>query len=43
MGCDVLSALRRSFWNGFEDVSLVHAHFDTLSGLYGIKRGMGVN
>ena len=40
IGCDELSALRRSFWNGEEDTSSGQPHFDILSGLHGIKREM---
>ena len=41
VGCNGLSTLQRTFWNVCEDISSAQAHFDILSGLYGIKRGAG--
>ena len=38
IGCDGLSALRRSFQVGPEEISAKHAHFDILSGIHGMVR-----
>ena len=43
VGCDGLSALHRSFWHEVEDISSANAHFDILSELHGVKKGMDVN
>ena len=40
VGCDVLSALRRSFWHRDEDTPSRQPHFDILSGLHGLKRNL---
>ena len=40
IGCDGLSSSQRSFWNEIGDISSSQAHFDILSGLYGLKREM---
>ena len=42
IGCDGLSALKRSFQVGPEEISSKQAHFDMISGIHGVLRNTNI-